>query len=925
MKFLLGIYFLISVSAISQIQLPDHLLSKPSDLKAEYLNQKAKESNNVDSIILYNKEALNFAQKCDCDSLLITTHQLLAKSLYDIGNYEEALKEISIAEKLNETWNNPLIAFKYTSLKAGILVFTGKQREALKISEDALLFSKQVNDTSLIAEAYQNIGYMYDANGMQPEAKKYFETSLTFYNAINTAEKEKFSLYCYLRNTVANYEEFLNYDTLARNALDKSDVGNMAYLDITGSTLLIDKDFDPVRAKELALRGLKVCDSINYIPLKVIALYNIGYLENKSGNYNEAIRYLNQSMQLVEKSNHQSYFLLLNSLSESYEKKGDLATALAYRDSIITIKDSIFKTSSTKDFADFDARFKVAEKDKEIAQQQLEIARQKNTRNVWIFGSLALILVGIGIFQWRNNRQKRKKILIEAELAKEQEINEIRSKFLGNIAHEIRTPLTLISGNLNLALDHLKDPQKLKEHITTALQNSSKVTEDANEILALLKYEKDKTKIRLTPVLLNELLNRIVYSFSSLAQMKEIDLSFLNTIPESFKTEIDIEKLEKIINNLLSNAIKFSPSQSKISVAATLINSQLEVKVADQGEGIHYDEKEKIFERFYQSKNNSAVGGIGIGLSLSREFAKILGGHLGVTSKLGKGSAFTLQLPVTDYQGEVHAMGEKPKVKEKPVDTHDERVVKMKRKAKILITEDNPQMAKFLKDILASEYDCTLAFDGKEALELLQRECFDLITSDIMMPKMDGFELKKAVNEIPDYQYIPFILISAKTLEEDKLRGFALGIDDYIIKPFNKEELKARVKNLLHNYYTRNQWYIENKNLLSDTTSADKKLLKQVENTIIENLQNEDFTIKQLSESAYYSQRQLTRIIKQYTGMTPVQMLLEIRLQKAYQLLQHKTFFTLSEVRYDVGISSSSYFNKKFKERFGINPSELLG
>jgi len=400
----------------------------------------------------------------------------------------------------------------------------------------------------------------------------------------------------------------------------------------------------------------------------------------------------------------------------------------------------------------------------------------------------------------------------------------------------------------------------------------------------------------------------------------------MNNVTEDYKTSIDLEKLEKIINNLMSNAIKFSPSNSEISVIASVNDSLLDFIVKDQGEGIHFDEKEKIFERFYQAKNNTTIGGIGIGLSLSREFAELLNGSLNVESELGKGSAFALKLPVPKYEGEIERIPKKEKVS-KPVDESENEATKtttQKQKPKILITEDNPQMARFLEDILAPNYDCHLAFDGVEALEQLKKSRFDLITSDIMMPRMDGFAFREAVNNLPNYKHTPFILISAKTLEEDKIRGFTLGIDDYIIKPFNKEELLARVKNLITNYQSREQWKVENKNLLSDTTSADEKLLQQIENTVFENLNNEDFTVQQLAESANYSQRQLTRIMKQYTGMTPIQFILEIRLQKAYQLLQHKTHFTLSEVRYDVGISSSPYFNKKFKERFGVSPSALL-
>ncbi|MEZ4779288.1 MAG: response regulator [Flavobacteriaceae bacterium] len=806
-----------------------------------------------------------------------------------------------------------------------VLEQTLLMNEFLKTRKDITIDSLNI----LFAKNYYNLCYAYLF--LEPEKSLvYADSSISRSLKTNSPslKQQTYSIKYYVLYDVKGEEKTLDFiaDQCIRYALEaKNDkmIGE-SYMHKCNSLAVLGKPSEAISYCNMAAEIFEKVSDDTYLSS---VLNNIGNVFVKINEPKTALEFYQLSYEKSLKVNStRDVALSARNMADQYENLNQWEKAAKYHKIFGDSIESHYTQLIESNFTEAEAKFNFEQKDKEIAQQQLEIARQKNSRNVWIFSSLAFILVGLGIFQWQSNRQKRKKLFIETELQKEQEINDIRSKFLGNIAHEIRTPLTLISGNLNLALDHLKDPQKLKEHITTALQNSSKVTEDANEILTLLKYEKDKTKIRLTPVLLNEQLSRIVYSFNSLAQMKEIDLSFLNTIPESFKTAIDIEKLEKIINNLLSNAIKFSPSKSKISVAATLINSQLEVKVADQGEGIHFDEKEKIFERFYQSKNNSAVGGIGIGLSLSREFAKILGGHLSVISKLGKGSTFTLQLPVTVYQGEIDSVIEKPKKvpKERLVDTVTEASINPERRAKILITEDNPQMAKFLNDILASEYDCTLAFDGKEALEILQRESFDLITSDIMMPKMDGFELKKAVNKIPEYQHIPFILISAKTLEEDKIRGFKMGIDDYVVKPFSKNELMARVANLLTHKKQREKWQLQNQNLVADTESSDKKLLKKIESLVIENLNNESYKIESLAQQVHYSQRQLTRILKQYTGMTPVQFILEIRLQKAYQLLQHKTHFTLSEVRYDVGISSSPYFNKKFRERFGILPADLL-
>ncbi|HHB52080.1 MAG TPA: helix-turn-helix domain-containing protein, partial [Saprospiraceae bacterium] len=194
----------------------------------------------------------------------------------------------------------------------------------------------------------------------------------------------------------------------------------------------------------------------------------------------------------------------------------------------------------------------------------------------------------------------------------------------------------------------------------------------------------------------------------------------------------------------------------------------------------------------------------------------------------------------------------------------------------------------------------------------------------IMMPRLDGVQLREKLNENKELKNIPFILISAKTPEEDKIKGFNLGIDAYIVKHFNKNELIARVENLLVNKYTRQNWIKKHPEAVEHLESSQEKLLDHIKVEVEKNISNEEFKVAELATAVGYSQRQLTRILKQFTGMSPVKFILEIRLQKAYSLLQNKVYFTLSEVRYDVGITSSSYFNKKFKERFGINPKDKL-
>lgn len=578
-----------------------------------------------------------------------------------------------------------------------------------------------------------------------------------------------------------------------------------------------------------------------------------------------------------------------------------------YGDSLKSHMDEVLNSK----FAEAESKYQVEQKDKEIAQKQLEIAKAKNTRNLYIIIILVFFMLIVAYLQYRYNKQKRQKLSAENDLVKEQEINEMRTKFLGNISHEIRTPLTLISGNIQLAKEKIENGKDAQKYLDMALSNSKQVIDDANEILHILKFEKGKQEVNLEETAIQKFCKRVFLSFDSAANDKDISLEFTSAIDDDVNLNIDQNKTEKIINNLLTNALKFSSSKSKILFDLCRKGEQLEITVTDFGVGIHKEDQEKIFDRFYQSQKTKSIGGIGIGLALSREFASLLGGSLLVNSTFGEGSSFTLLLPYSEVD-------KQPEVID-TIEFHQDA-----NKPKVLIVEDNVEMSKFLSEILSEHYDITVSFDGADAYEKIKKYDFDLISSDVMMPKVDGFELREKVSELNDKKEIPFILITAKHLEIDKIKGYQLGINDYIVKPFNKNELLARVANLIENSTNRKAWKVENKELFEATESYDKKLLDKLQKIVVENITNEDFKIDDLAKEIGYSQRQLSRILNEHTGMSPIKFVLEIRLQKAYQLLQNKTYSTLAEVKYDIGISSTSYFNTKFKERFGIKPSDFL-
>ena len=622
-------------------------------------------------------------------------------------------------------------------------------------------------------------------------------------------------------------------------------------------------------------------------------------------------------------------------LSQVHAALGDYAIAYHLLRRSSDLADSLFREEMAQQLADADARFETSKKEAQIAEQQLEIARQRNSKNNLIIGGLLLLLVAAGVFQYLYYKQRRRKkeaelalTLEQQEAARLRELDEMKTRFFTNISHELRTPLTLIISPLEEVLRQLRQVN-LQTHLETALRNSRNLHNLVNEILDLAKMEAGQVPVHRSETPVTDLMRRILYSFQSSAQVKGVELvdAFEAT---SLNIRTDVPKLEKILNNLLANALRFTPSGGNVVLGGRLSGNTLTVSVTDNGPGIPETDQNRIFDRYYQSSNSgqSAGGGTGIGLALCRQLTELLGGNISLTSKPGAGSTFTVQLPVAA----VAAAGVSEERKETAVATADgERkravpaFVPADRKPRILIVEDNREMSQFLSTSLSKNYDCQVACDGAQALDLLLSEAasFDLITSDVMMPNMDGFTLREKINEQPSLRKIPFILLTARTLEADKLHGFQLGVDDYITKPFSLPELEARILNLLANKQQREQWQ-EQIAESADNLSSEEQLLQQAESVVRKHLDDPAFNVEVLAREIGYTSRHMARVLGRLTGLTPVQFILEIRLQHARRLLESKRYATVAEVQYEIGIESPSYFSRKFSQRFGKSPGAVL-
>ena len=385
----------------------------------------------------------------------------------------------------------------------------------------------------------------------------------------------------------------------------------------------------------------------------------------------------------------------------------------------------------------------------------------------------------------------------------------------------------------------------------------------------------------------------------------------------------DIESLKAIINNLISNAIKYSNSNTSVYFSIILKESSLIITVKDQGYGIEKDEKEKIFTRFYQTKKNRTTAGFGIGLSLIDELAKRLNGTITLETEINKGSVFRVELPFKLSNYTLNTSSIQNDFKLLTTDNSlDTKTKGSNNYPKALIVDDNTEMISYLKDIFSDFIDCTFAFNGKEALRNVREKSFDLIISDLRMPEMDGAQFKKELNKIDHYKDIPFILItSVSNLKSLTLKN-TLGFNEYIEKPFTKSEIISRVQFSLERTLNRKKILgVDTTNI--DFESSSKTLVHQIKECILSNLTNPDFNVVVLSKACGYGQKKLNEILKYKLGLSLINIILEIRLLKAYELIVKNRYPTLKEVMYAVGINSRSYFHKKFQDRFGIKAGDL--
>ncbi len=587
----------------------------------------------------------------------------------------------------------------------------------------------------------------------------------------------------------------------------------------------------------------------------------------------------------------------------------------------------------------------------------------------WAYLSYALLIFGIAYGTYRFLLHRR---LTQAESERLKELDTVKTRLYTNITHEFRTPLTIISG---MADQIRENPSEwLDEGLVMIKRNSTRLLDLVNQMLDLAKLESGKMALHLQQGDVVRYLKYLVESFHSYAQGKGVQMHFLSDL-EALSMDFDPERLQQVVGNLLSNAVKFTPSGGHVYLDVRLLNevprtaighrkghtpeAQLVIRIRDTGVGIPEEQLPHIFDRFYQATAQvngesplaaAAVhsGGSGIGLALTKELVKLMGGEITAKSQFGKGAEFAVSLPVQAHGGEKIAAPE-PLLDDTtfPPFSFDDQATappvpaaELRQQAAVhrlpssaplvLLAEDNPDVVTYLASCLAGEYRLAVAKDGQEAIEIAAEQIPDLLVTDVMMPRKDGFEVCRTLRADARTSHIPIVMLTAKADMDSKLEGLEYGADVYLAKPFHKEELRLRIRKLLEMRQKLQQHYLAAAGLadgaivlkdLPAVPGEEDRFVRKVREIVDAHIDDSAFDVEQLCRAMAMSHSQLHRKLSALTGLAATKFIRYVRLSKAKELLQDEAL-TISSVAYDTGFTDPSYFGRVFRQEFGLSPQE---
>lgn len=584
----------------------------------------------------------------------------------------------------------------------------------------------------------------------------------------------------------------------------------------------------------------------------------------------------------------------------------------------LTVGESPIVTYSNLRYGDYTFRVKVSNSDGVWNEEGITLKVHilpPFYLSVWAYIVYVLLIIGCSVYTFlylkRRSNRKHRRQMEKFEQEKEREVYHAKIDFFTNVAHEIRTPLTLIKGPLENIILKKQVDMETREDLNVMKQNTERLLNLVNQLLDFRKTESQGFRLNFAKCNITEVLKETHVRFTSLAKQKGLD--FTLQMPEKdFYAHVNQEAFTKIISNLLNNGVKYAESYVHISLEVPDKDGGNSFRICTVNDGVIIPDamKEEIFKpfvRFNEQENGKVTTGTGIGLALSRSLAEL---HQG-TLTMGKGeenNTFCMTLPIVQdttitLTSEVEV--ETDKMNEAPA----EQAVEKDNRPTVLVAEDNPDMLAFVVRQLSKDYTVLTATNGAEALRVLDGNYVNLVISDVVMPVMDGFELCKTIKSDLNYSHIPIILLTAKTNIQSKIEGMELGADAYIEKPFSVKYLQACASNLIQNREKLRQAFAESPFIAANTmalTKADEEFIKRLNEVIQINYGNPEFSMDDMADNLNMSRSNFYRKIKGVLDLSPNEFLRLERLKKAAQLLKEGEN-RVNEICYMVGFNSPSY------------------
>lgn len=835
----------------------------------------------MDSALIYAKRSLEEAKKVNSNRFIIRSIFIEGSIYVQQNKTKEAADCFYAALKLcKDTSENNQKLLIYNSL--GLLYFQqGDKAKAKQLFKEEMKIRREMKDVIRLANNIINLSAMH-------RALKEYDSSLYLLSELKeivyTTKNQKLTGYFY-NATAIHYHSLYKRDSLS-SQLDSAIVNYERSLAVW---LKMDD-------KEEAFRPL----------------FNLGHAYHDKGQFVKALGYYKRVEELASFLKlYREKMIIYGNIAEAYYDLKDHKQSADYFRKYIEIKDSLNKTEIAGYATRLDKQYQ-AEKQKEtIQQQKLEIAEKelqinKQSKRVYLYLLIIVLVIALAICIFVYfNFQKRV----------QQKTEEAKRKFFSNVVHEIRTPLSMIQAPLNV----LKGKYKTEDdeyNISMAERNIKRLNELVNQML-------DISKIESTRYILNEqygdleiFLNQLVNGYTKIAAEKNIIL--LHRINLQNKLAFfDKDVFEKIIGNLLSNAIKYTPADNQVGIDVdgyeTETGLKLAINVWDTGIGISAGEQQKIFNRFYRgSETATTTKGVGIGLSLVKDLVNLLKGTIEVKSKEKKGSSFIVNV-------DLRINDDKNVLQQTTIDENAPLV---------LLVEDDHEILNFNANYLNKHNISVLkSLNGKDALELMEKTLPDLIITDLMMPEVDGLSLLRSVRKSEVTNHIPIIVLSAKASSESRMEALKMGAQAYLTKPFLPDELLTLVVNQLEILSKKKTDFKEQ--IAQPEKTVEEKYIgtepytKKLFAIIFQQLDNPELSVEGLADMMATNRSHFQRKVKAITGISPSDLIRIIRLEKAKEFLLAKKG-NITEVAYQSGFSSQSYFTKCFTQHFGVSPTQML-